>query len=123
MSQLFIVKICFTNKINIMSGGGQLLVSRSQGSISRVPSVRFFVGSVKLQGPSSRVLEPQVQGFQVPGLGVPGPGSQGLGSQVSESLHLMYQGLRVPGLSVLEFRVSWSWVLCPDFRLCLVKQL
>ena len=101
MSQLFIVKICFTNEINIISGGGQLLVSESQGSISRVPSVRFFVESLKLQGPSSRVPESQVPGSQVPGLGVPGPGFQGLWSQVSEILGLMYQD---PG-----FQVSVSW--------------
>ena len=123
MSQFFIVKICFTNEINIISGGGQLLVSESQGSISRVPSVRFFVRSLKLQGPSSRVPESQVPGSHVPGLGIPGPGFQGLWSQVSEFLGLMYQGPRVPGLSVLEFRVSGSWVSGPDFRLCFVKQL
>ena len=111
MSQLFIVKICFTNEINIISGGGQLLVSESQGSISRVPSVRFFVGSLKLQGPSSRVPESQVPGSQVPGLGIPGLGFQGLWSQVSEFLGLMYQGSRsqcpgIPGLRVLGLG-SW----------------
>ena len=62
MSQRFIVKTSFKNKINIISGGGQLLFSGSQGSISRVPSVSFFVRSPKLQGPSSEVLESQVPG-------------------------------------------------------------
>ena len=31
MPQLFIIKICFTNKVNTICGGGQLLVSGPQG--------------------------------------------------------------------------------------------
>ena len=99
MSQLFIVKICFTNEINIISGGGQLLVSESQGSISRVPSVRFFVGSLKLQGPSSRVPESQVPGSQV-------SGSQVRGFRVSGP---RYQSSWVWCIRVPGFQVSVSW--------------
>ena len=101
MSQLFIVKICFTNEINIISGGGQLLVSESQGSISRVPSVRFFVGSLKLQGPSSRVPESQDPR-------IPGSGSRGPRSGVSGSL---VPGIRVPGSDVSGSQGSRSQ--CP----------
>ena len=94
----FYYKICSTNKVNTISGGGQLLVSGSQGP--RVPGSHFQdpgcyvprprVASPKSQGPSSRVLGPRV-----PGLGV-------LGSQ----------GPR-----------SWFWtvpMLAPSFQLILI---
>ena len=89
----FYYKICSTNKVNTISGGGQLLVSGSQG-----PRVPF---------PRSRVSCPTSQGCksQVPGSWV--PGSQVLGSW----------GLRVPGLR------SWFWtvpMLAPSFHLILI---
>ena len=65
MSYLFIIKICLINKVNTICGGGQLLVSGSQGPISRVPCPR--VASPKPQGPGSQVS---------------GLGSQSLGTQV-----------------------------------------
>ena len=114
MSQLFIVKICFTNKINIISGGGQLLVSGSQGSISRVPSIRFFVvesqvARSQLQGPwvpSSRIPSSKsrgprsgVSGSRVPDIRVPG-------SDVSGSQGPRSQCPGIPGLRVLGLR-SW----------------
>ena len=93
-------KICFTNKVNAICGGGQLLVtgwvprSHYEGpGCQDVPCPR--VASPKAQGSSSRVPGSHVSGSQCLGsqsLGSQGPGSQGLripGSQVS--------GLRVPG--------------------------
>ena len=76
-------KICFKKKVTTIYGGGQLLVTGSQGPITRVPDVRIpcpRVASPKAQGPSSRVRGSQVSGSQ-------GLGSQSLGSQ----------GLRFPG--------------------------
>ena len=70
----WLFKICFTNKINTICGEGQLLVTGSQGPITRVLGVRIpclRVASPKAQGPSSRVPV-----FQVSSLRVPGPGSQ-----------------------------------------------
>ena len=81
-------KICFKKKVTTIYGGGQLLVTGSQGPITRVPDVRIpcpRVASPKAQGPSSRVRGSQVSGSQ-------GPGSQSLGSQGPGS-----QGLRFPG--------------------------
>ena len=67
------LNICFPNKVNTICGGGQLLVTVSQGHITRVPGVRIpcpRVTSSKTQGPSSIVP------------GSWNPGSQGPGSQV-----------------------------------------
>ena len=81
-------KICFKKKVTTIYGGGQLLVTGSQGPITRVPDVRIpcpRVASSKAQGPSSRVQGSQVSGSQ-------GPGSQSLGSQGpgSQVLILVY---------------------------------
>ena len=98
------LKIYFTNKVNKICGGGQLLVTRSQCPITRVPGVRIpclRVVSPKAQGPSSRVSGSQVSGSQSPGpqsLGSQGPGLQGTESQ----------GLRIPGLRSQD---PWSQVL------------
>ena len=81
------LNICFPNKVNTICGGGQLLVTVSQGHITRVPGVRIpcpRVTSPKAQGPSSidpgsqgpRGLESRVSGSRVSGLRVPGPGYQ-----------------------------------------------
>ena len=66
-----------------ISGGGQLLISRSQGPISRVSGIRVpcpTVASANSSGPSSKVLGSQVLGSRCPR--VPGPSVLGLGSQV-----------------------------------------
>ena len=90
-------KIYFTNKVNAICGGGQLLVTGSQGAITRVPGVRMShvpgsqvprpkVPVPESQGPTSQGL--RVSGPRVSGLRVPGPrvsGSQGPKSQVSGS--------------------------------------
>ena len=84
------LKICLTNKVNTICGGGQLLVTGPQGPITRFPGVRIpypRVTSPKALGPSSRVPSLRVQSLRVPNLRSQGPGS------------------RVPG---------------PDFRLCLL---
>ena len=73
---LFIIKICFTNKANTICGGGQLLVSRSQGPISRVSGVRVPYPSVvtaNFRGPRSRVPGSQVLGPRCPWSRVSGP--------------------------------------------------
>ena len=72
------LKICFTNKVNTICGGGQLLVTGSQGPITRVLVVRIScprVASPRAQSPSSRVSGSQ-------GLGSQRRRSQGPGSQV-----------------------------------------
>ena len=72
-------KICFTNKVDTICGEGQLLVTGSQGPITRIPGVRIpclRVASPKAQDFSSRVPRSHVSGSQ-------GPGSQGPRSRVS----------------------------------------
>ena len=94
-------KICFTNKVDAICGEGQLLVTGSQGPITRVPGVRIpcpRVASPKAQDFSSRVPRSHVSGSQ-------GPGSQSLESQGLRFLGLRSQGPR-------------SRVSGPDFRLC-----
>ena len=67
--------------VNTVCGGGQLLVTGSQGPITRVPGVRIpclRVTSPKAQGPSSKVSGSQSLGSQgcrsqSPGSGVLGP--------------------------------------------------
>ena len=56
MPYLFIIKICFTNKVNEFCRGGQLLDSGSQGP--RIPSPT-------VPGPGSQCLGSQVPGSQV----------------------------------------------------------
>ena len=91
MLQLFIIKICFTIKVNSICGAD--LDTRnlchkfiSQGSTFRILGLR--VASPKSQAPSSRVLCIRVSCPRVPGVRVsesqaPGPKPQGPGSQVS----------------------------------------
>ena len=74
MPYLFIIKICFIKKVNTICGVGQLLVSGSQGIISRVPGVRIYVPG--LQVPSLSIPSPGVPGLESHGLGSEGPGSQ-----------------------------------------------
>ena len=83
----FYYKICSTNKVNTISGGGQLLVSGSQGP--RVPFPRSRVSC-----PTSQGCKSQVPGSQFQGLGSQGPRSWGLGvsgSQVSGPDFGLYQ--------------------------------
>ena len=95
------LKICFTNKVNTIYGGGQLLVTGSQGPITRVPGVRI---------PSPRVPFPESQGPKSQGPKVSGPRGS---------------GLRIPGLRVLGLRYQGpgSRVSGPDFRLCPQKSV
>ena len=85
------LKICFTNKVNTICGGDQLLVTGSQSPITRVLGVRI---------PCPRVASPKAQGPRFSGLKVPGS--------------------RVSGLRVLGSRsqVSRSRISDPDFSLC-----
>ena len=104
MSQLFIIKICFTIKVNSICGAGRdtwnlcrkfnsqgptlrilglrVAISKSQGPISRVLGVRIPVPWSWVSGscaPASRVSGSSGPGFQNPGVSglmVPGPGSQ-----------------------------------------------
>ena len=92
-------KICFTNKVNTICGGGQLLVTGSQGPITRTLVVRI---------PCPRVASPKAKGLTSQGHGFPGP---------------RISGLRVPGLMVPGSQGTGSRVSGPDFRLCRAKQL
>ena len=79
MSQLFIIKICFTIKVNSICGAGRDTWNlrhkfNSQGPALRILGLRVAIS--KSQGPISRVL-----GVRVPRLRV--PGSQGTSSRVS----------------------------------------
>ena len=79
MPQLFIIKICFTIKVNSICGAGRdtwslRLKLNSQGPAVRILGLRVAIS--KSQGPISRVL-----GVRVPRLRV--PGSQGTSSRVS----------------------------------------
>ena len=84
-------KICFTNKVNTICGGGQLLVTGSLVSGSHVPG--------------SQVLRPRV----------PVPESQGTKSQGHRVLDPRVSDLRDPGL---RSQGPGSRVSGPDFRLC-----
>ena len=117
MSQLFIIEICFTKKYNTICGGGQLLVSGSQGPIFRAPSVRFPGPRIQeLEVPSPRVLGSQVLGYQVPGPRYQVPGNRVLGCQVPDLrvLSLGPQGPKVLGPRILGPR---SEVLILDYAL------
>ena len=69
------LKIYFTNKVNTICGGVQLLVTGSQGLFTRVPGVRI---------PCPRVPVPESQGPKSQG-----PRVSGLGSQVLILDHAM----------------------------------
>ena len=74
----------FASQIKLICGGGQLLVTWSQGPITRALGVRIPCSSVtgpKAQGPSSRFSVSQVSGSRVPEPRV--SGSQVSGSQDS----------------------------------------
>ena len=63
-------KLASQIKFNTICGGGQLLVTGSQGPITGVPGARVpctRVTSPKAKGPSSRVPGSQVSGSQVSG--------------------------------------------------------
>ena len=93
-------KICFTNKVNTICAGGQLLVTGSQGPITRVSGVRIpcpRVASPKVHGPKS-------QSHRIPGLGVSG---------------LRVPGLKVSGswISILRVLSPWSQVQVLDYAI------
>ena len=92
MPELFIIKICFTVKVNSICGGGSNIRNLCHKFSSQGPALRILclrVGSPKFQGPSSRVL----------GIRIPCPRILFPVSWVSQR-----PGSRVSG---------------PDFRLCL----
>ena len=96
MSQLFIIKICFTIKVNSICRAGYLESAsqvKSQGPIVRILGLRVAIP--KSQGPISRVL-----GVRVPCPRNPVPGSWVSGSSV--------QGPEVPGCPVPESQVLGS---------------
>ena len=115
MPQLFIIKICYTIKVNSVCGAsrdtrGLCHKFNSQGPSFRILGVR--VASPNFQGPKSRILNvrllcPRSQSHSFPGLRVLGPGSQGL--RVAGLWVSGYPGFRVSGYP--RFRVSG----CPRF--------
>ena len=81
MHQLFIIKICFTIKVNSICGAGRDTRNLCHKSNSQGPALRIMglsVASPKSQGPSSGC---QGLSSRVPCLRVSGPGSQGIESQ------------------------------------------
>ena len=88
--------MCFRNKVNTNCGGSQLLVSGSQGTISRVPGVRV---------PCPRVATPKSQSPMVPSLGsrVSGPDFR-----LCPSKHVFlpssYRNQRNKRIAVIELR-------------------
>ena len=89
--RFFIIKICFTFKVNTICGAGRDTRSLCQKFNSQDPTLRILglrVASPKFQGPNSRVpcpriLCPRVPEFQDLGPRAPDPGSQVSESQVS----------------------------------------
>ena len=68
MPELFIIKICFTNKVNAVCGGGQLLVSGSRVSGFHVPGFKGRKSQVPgSQSPMSQ--DPRSQGSRALGPG------------------------------------------------------
>lgn len=67
MPSLFVIKLCFTNIVKTICGGGQLLISGFQGPSSRFPGVK--------------VPCPRISGSRVPKFLIPGPRVQVSGSQ------------------------------------------
>ena len=65
MSQLFIINIGFTKKVNTICGGGQVLVSGSKSLISRVPGLRVIWPRVP--SPGSHVARVSGLGSNIPG--------------------------------------------------------
>ena len=109
MPQLFIIKICFTIKVNSICRAGYLESAsqvKSQGPAIRILCCRVAIP--KSQGPISRVL-----GVRVPCSRVPVPGSWVSGSRVLGSRSPSVSGPKVPGFRVLGLRVPGSWVLDP----------
>ena len=73
--QFFIIKICFTSKVNSVCGVGRDTRNLCHKFNSQGPTLRIlglWIASPKSQGPSSRIL----------GVRIPCPGSQGPWSQV-----------------------------------------
>ena len=112
MPQLFIIKICFTIKVNSICGAGQDTRNMCHKFNSQGPALRILdlrVVNSKYQGPSSGIV-----GIRVPVLGswVSGPcvlGSQSPRSQIPRVPGPGSQGPRVSSLSVL-----WSWISGPQ---------
>ena len=116
MLQLFIIKICFTIKVNSICGAGR--------------DTRNLCHKFNVQGPALKILDLRVTNPkpQRPSCGVLGVRVPVLGSWVSESYVLgsqspRFPGLRVSSLSIPGCRVSGSWVSGPDFRLCPIQKL
>ena len=114
MPQLFIIKICFTIKVNSICGAGRDTRNLCHKFNSQGPTLRILdlrVANPKSQGPSSGVLGVRVLCLRVLEPQVPD-------SRVSRSQGIKSQCPWVSGISVLGSQVSG-----PDFKLCLTKQL
>ena len=93
MPKLFIIKICFTIKVNSVCGAGRDSRNLCHKFSSQGPALKILglrVASPKFQGPSSgvlgvRVLYLRVSDCRVLGLRVLHSGSQVSGSKVSRS--------------------------------------
>ena len=103
----FVIKICFTIKINSICGAGQDTCNlrhkfNSQGPALRIMGLRVAISNS--QSPSSRAL-----GVRVPCSRVPESWDTAPQSPRSQGLRVL--GLRFPGLSVPVLRVLKSRVL------------
>ena len=152
MLQLFIIKICFTNKFNTTCGGGQLLVSGCQESMCHRISVLsvlvswFWVSGSQVPSPRVSVLRSRVSKSHVPGSDNLGPGSQVLivdyafvndltkkyfnicDTMATQSKNLFSSNSKIQSVSVLEGeqRVSYSswWkIFFFVLSMCIPKRL
>ena len=113
MPLLFVIKICFTIKVNSVCGAGRDTKNLCHKFNSQGPALRILgvkVAIPKFQGPIFRVLGVRVTWPRVSESQVLGPESQ---------------GLRVPGLRARGLRSQdpWPWVSGPDVRLYLKRVL
>ena len=123
MPYLFIIKICFTIKVNSICGAGRDTRNLCHKFSYKGSALRIFGSQrhksqfqgIQFQGPGCQGLMSQVLGCQGPRF----PGYRVSEFWVSRSQGFQVSGLRVPGLKLSEpgFRVSG-----PDFRLCQHRQ-
>ena len=85
MLSLFIIKICFTIKVNTISGGAQLLVSGCLESMCLKSNSQGFglrILELVIAGPKPEGFDSRVPGLRSQGLGSQVPGSWVSGSRV-----------------------------------------
>ena len=105
MTSFFIIKICFTIKVNSICGAGRDTLNlrhkfNSQGPALRILGLRVAIS--KFQGPISRVLGVKVPCLKLPGVGV--SGSCGFRSRVTgPDFRLCRKGLIVQVLKNILF--------------------